>query len=151
MHGDPFYSYRLRRSVLLVHLDLLDERQRPEAVVAKQLAEDGVQAVEVRRFVQQDEELAAVGPGSPVGHAHDAPLVVAQRAADLVFKRRPKDGPSALGVLGGGVCRRAGLDHERGDQPVKGRVIVVIRCTECEEILASRSLVSGKDETKEGA
>jgi len=50
------------------------------------VAEDGVLGIEVRGFDVSDEELAAVGAGSGVGHGERANLVHIGLALDLVVK-----------------------------------------------------------------
>lgn len=116
---------------LLIHLDGLHLGQRRQAVVSKGVPEDGILPIQVRRLVEADEELASVCPGPLVCHAHDAPGVVSERRFDLVFERLLPDGLAAL-RLG---WRRAGLDHEVGDQAVEERAIVVARCAERQEVL----------------
>lgn len=127
---------RSLRAVLLVHLDRLHLRQRREPVVANHPAKYGVEAVEVRRAVEQDKELGSVGARALVGHGHDAAVGVPQSRAYLVGEDAAPDGPSALGVIGGrGHGRSAGLDHELRDEAVKGRLVVVAGRAEGEKVL----------------
>lgn len=137
MNRHALDAKRRARAVLLVHLDGLHPGERGEAVVANDAAKDGVEPVEVRRLVEEEEELRAVGAGPLVGHAHDAAVGVPQRRADLVVEAADApDGASALGVVGGvGPRGRAGLGHELGDEPVKGRLVVVAGRAEGEKVL----------------
>lgn len=136
MNRHSLNPYILLRPVLLVDLDGLDFGQRCEALVAEQLAKHGVHAVEVGRGRKGNKELAAVGVGALICHAEHAALVVPQPRADLVVKGRPVDGPPALGVVWRvGLCGRAGLRHEGGDEAVEGGVVVVGGCAEGKEVL----------------
>lgn len=136
MHRDALYPGRLLGAVLPVDLEGLDGGKGGEAVVAEELAEDGVEAVEVRRLVEQHEELRAVGAGPLVGHGHDAAPAVLERRAHLVGEGAAPDGPPALGVRGRVRVRRgAGLHHEARDEAVEGRLVVVAGGAECEEVL----------------
>lgn len=126
MHCDPLNPHLLQWPVLLIHLHALDFGQRREALVPEQLPKDGVQPVQMRRGGKGDKKLAAVGVGALVGHAEDAPLVVLQPGADLVFEGRAIDGASALGVVRRTrVSGRAGLRHEGGDYAVEGGCVIV--------------------------
>lgn len=125
--------------VLPINLDRLHLGQGGQALVPDDAPKDGVEAVQVRRLVEGDEELRAVGPGPLVGHGHDAPRGVSQRRPDLVLERAPPDAASALGILRGVRCRgSSGLDHELGDEAVEGRLIVVARRAEGEEVLVEK-------------
>jgi len=99
----------------------------------------------MRRLVEEDEELAAVGTRPLVGHAHDAALVVTQRRQDLILERGSINRAPALWVLWGRrVGRSSSLHHEARYQSVEGRLIVVVRRAQSEEILGVRqSRVSG--------
>lgn len=101
MHGNPLNPYRLLRPTLFVDLERLDLSHRGHAVVANDLAEDGVQPVQVRSLVENNEKLAAVGARALVGHGHDAALAVFQGGLDLIGEGAAPDGAAALGVLGG--------------------------------------------------
>lgn len=137
MNRHALDANRRAGAVLLVHLDSLHPGERREAVVANDAAKDGVEPVEVRRLVEEEEELRAVGSRPLVGHAHDAAVSVPQRRADLVVEAADSpDGAATLGVVGGvGPRGRAGLGHELGDEPVKGRIVVVAGRAEGEKVL----------------
>lgn len=140
MYRHPLNLDGLFGPVLLVDLGLLDLGQRDEALVADELAKHRVEAIKMRRLVEEDEELAAVGAGSLVGHADDTALVVPERRSDLVLEGWAVDGAAALGVLGRRVRGRARLRHEVGDQPVEGRAIVVVGRAEGEEVLKEKDV-----------
>lgn len=128
VYGDAIDTKRVLGPVLLVHLDSLHLGERGEAVVANDLAKDSVEAVQVRRLVEHDKELGAVGAGPLVGHGDDAAVGMAQRGPNLVVKGAAPDGAAALGVLGRrGLGGPAGLDHELGDEAVEGGLVVVAR------------------------
>lgn len=136
VHGDPLDPALLLGPALAIHLQRLHLGQRGHAVVPDELAKDRIQPVEVRRLVEDDEELRTVGAGPLVRHGDDPPLRVPQRRADLVFEGAAPDGPAALRVLGRRRVRgRAGLDHEGRDEAVEGRSVVVMRGAEGEEVL----------------
>lgn len=139
--GDLVNLAGLLGPVLLVHLDGLDLGQGGQAVVADDLAEDGVEPVEVRRLVEGDEELGPVGAGALVGHGDHAPLGVLERRADLVVKGAAPDGAAAFWVLGRrGVGWGARLGHEARDEAVEGRAVVVVGGAEGEEVLERESM-----------
>src|SRR5258705_12594116 len=74
--------------------------------------EDGVAAVEGGRRRQRDEELAAIGVRTAVGHREDARLVLAQIRMKLVRK----------GIAGSAnplAERIAALDHESVDDAME--------------------------------
>lgn len=106
---------------LPVHLDSLHFCQGRETVVSENVAEDGVLAIQVRRLVEADEELASVGRRPLVCHAHDPSGVVSQGRSDLVLKGLLPDGLAAFGLRRWG----ASLDHEIGDQPVEQGAVIV--------------------------
>ena len=136
MDGDLLDADLLLGPVLLVDVEAFDLGEGGKALVAEEAAEDGVEAVEVGRLVEEDEELAAVGVGTLVGHADDTAGAVLQGRADLVLEGGTVDGAAALGVVGrGGVRRGAGLDHEGGDEAMEGGFVVVPRSAEGEEVL----------------
>ncbi len=64
-----------------------------------------------------------------------------QRRTYLVLKRSTPYRLSALWVVWGRGRWAASLDHEARDQSVKGRLVVVVRCTERKEILQQYALV----------
>lgn len=135
MHRHALDAHALHGAILLVHGGGVHPGQDGEGLVANDPAEDGVEPVQVRRLVERDEELRAVGPGTLVGHAEHAALGVAQRGTDLVVEGAAPDGLAALGVVRRGGGGRARLDHELGDEAVEGRGVVVAGCAEGEEIL----------------
>lgn len=141
MNRDTLDLARLLGPILLIHLERLDLGQGGQAVVANDLAEDGVEPVEVRRLVEDDEELRAVRSRALIGHGDHPPLRVLQRRADLVVEGAAPDGAAALWVFGGrGVCGRARLGHEARDEAVEGRGVVVMGSAEGEEVLRRGSL-----------
>src|SRR5215211_1919400 len=90
-------------------------------------AEDRVLAVEPRRGLGgDDEELAAVGVRSAVGHGQGAALdlVVVDLVLELVA------GPTRAGAL-----RTAALNHEVRDDPMEGEPVVVTLMRELHEVL----------------
>lgn len=135
MYGDLLDEDFLLRSVLFVYFDSFDLGQRSSALIPQKLAKDGVQPVQMRRLVKGDEELRPIRAGPLVGHGHGAAGVVFQRGPDLVLKGAAPDGLPALWVLRRRVAGAARLHHEVGDQPVKGRLIIVSGGTEGQEVL----------------
>lgn len=135
VNSNPLDLYRLLRPVLPIHLHPLHLPQGLEPLVAEHAPEHGIQAVEVRRLVEQDEELAAVCVGTLVGHGDDAARRVAEGRAELVGEGLVPDGAARLGVFGGRVGGPAGLDHEGGDEAVEGGAIVVAGGAEGEKVL----------------
>lgn len=109
-----FDAKRLLGAALLVHLDLFHLGERRERVVADDLAEDGVEPIEMRRLVERNEELGAVRAGPLVGHGDYAAGGMPQGGPDLVVESTAPDRPAALGVAGGGIRMGggAGLNHE---------------------------------------
>lgn len=105
---------------LLVHLERLDLGQRRQAVVSYDLAKHGVQPVQMRRLVEEDEELRSVRAGPLIRHRDHASPRVLQRRPDLVLECAAPDGLATFGVFGGWVCWGAGLHHEAGDEAVEG-------------------------------
>ena len=85
-------------------------------------AEDGVFAVELGDGLFGDEELAAVGTaaggaGAGVGHGEEAGCVEGEGWIDLVLEE--------IAGISGAVTRAvAALDHEVGDDAVKGGAVV---------------------------
>lgn len=138
MDGDVFHESLFLRPVLLVDLEGFQFGQGDQAVVADELAEDGVEAVEVRRFIEKDKELGPVCRGAFVGHGDDAAGVVLQSRTYLILEGAAPDALTALGVLGRRVGRPACLDHEIGDEAVEGRVVIIPGCAESQEILQHR-------------
>lgn len=125
--SDPLDDNLVLGPILLIGLDGFDLGEGGDALVADELAEDGIEAVKVGGLIEEEEELRAVGSGALVGHGHDAARVVPQRGPDLVLERPAPDRPPALRVLLRRMRRRPRLHHEPRDQPVEGRLIVVAR------------------------
>ena len=73
--------------------------------------------VEVRRGTERDEELAAVGVRSGVGHRQDAGLAVAQRRVEFV-------GELVAGASRAGAERITPLDHEAIDDAMEDDAVV---------------------------
>lgn len=105
---------------------------------------DSVLSIKVRGLVKGDEELAAVGVGALVGHAQNTTLVVLELRLDLILEGLPIDTGTVLCRSG---RRRAGLDHERRNETVEGRVIIGVGCAEGEEVV--RRLGTGAAEELE--
>ena len=81
------------------------------------LAEDGVLEVQVRGLGGGDEELAAVGVRSGVGHREQVRPVEAQLGVELV-------GEVVARAAGAAAQRVAALDHEVVDHPVEDGAVV---------------------------
>ena len=80
-------------------------------------AEDGVSSVEVRCGHKGDEELAAIGAGSGVGHAEDPRLIVARASAELpIILIARTAGATTEGV--------SALGHEAVDDSMEGDIII---------------------------
>ena len=101
-------------------------------------AEDAVFAVEPRGGDVGDEELAAVGARAGVGHGEDAGPGVAERLVELV--RELIAGAAAAGAL-----RVTALNHEIGDDAVKGQAVVVAAFGEIEEVGGGHGNLGGVD------
>lgn len=117
-------------SILLVDLDRLHLVKSVPSFYYT--TKDSVLSIQVRSLVKGNEKLAAVGIGTFVGHAQNAALVVFELRFDLIFKRLAIDARTVLGRSG---SRRTGLDHERRDETVEGRVIVGVGCAEGEKVV----------------
>ena len=102
-------------SVLLIHLNRLHFRQGYETFVPENVTEDGILAIQMGSLVEADEELASIGRGSLVRHAHNASGIVSKGRPDLVFKRLFPYRLAPLWLR----WRRPGLDHEIRYQPVE--------------------------------
>lgn len=135
MYRNVFDSEGLLWATLLVDVNGLHPGQCNQAVVADEPAEDGVHAIEMGRLVERDEELRAVRAGPFIGHGDHAAGAVAKGGSDLVVECAAPDRLAALGVLRGRMGGGAGLDHEARDEAVEGRLVVVARGTEREEVL----------------
>ena len=85
MYRDALDPDLFPRAILLVYGHILDASQRLPAL--KQPPKDCILAIQVRRLVKRDEELAAVGFGALVRHAQHSPSIVPQRRLNLVFER----------------------------------------------------------------
>lgn len=121
---------RVFGSILLVDLNRLHlVKSVPSFYYA---TKDSVLSIKVWGLVKGYEKLAAVGIGTFVGHAQHAALVVFELGFDLIFERLAID---AWTVLGRSGSRGTGLDHERRDETVKGRVIVGVGCAEGEKVV----------------
>lgn len=119
---------------LLVHLERLDLIKH--LVAFEQLSKDGVLPVQMRGRGKGDKELAAVGVGAFVGHAHNSTGIVSQRGADLVLEELVGRVIYGCGCLGLGVgFGAAGLHHEAGDQAVQRTAMVEAGGAEGEEVL----------------
>lgn len=119
---------------LLVHVHLFNIIQ--DIVPLDDLAKNSVLSIQVGSGGEGDEELAPVGIGTLVRHAHDTSRIVSQRRTYLIFEELGGgiiDGRRGLrlGIRGGA----ASLDHEVGDQAVEGTAIVEGRGAEGEEVL----------------
>src|SRR5215211_2352712 len=120
----PLDHHRLGGPVLGARLDRLDRVDRVHSVGNP--AEDGVLAVEPGRLLgRDDEELAAVGVGSAIGHgkrpAHDPVLV------DLILELVAR-------ATGARPLRAAALDHEVLDDAVEDEPVVVAVTRELQEV-----------------
>lgn len=144
MHRDSFDPKRLLGSVLLVDLDSLNLGQSRQTVITNDLAKHGVQAIQMRRAVEKKEELRAVGSRTLVRHRDEAPATMAEGRPDLVVKDASPDRSPTLGVVWRRLGRAAGLGHEVGDHAVEGRLVVVARRAEGEEILERLVWILGK-------
>lgn len=110
----------LHRFVFLVRLDAANSEDDIEAGSVEDDTEDGVPAVQPGRRHQGDEELTAIGVLAGVGHAQHARLTVVQHKV-LILKALSVDGEGAPAIAAGDV---AALDHEGGNHPVEGAVLV---------------------------
>lgn len=81
---------------------------------------------------QSDEELAAVGAWSTVGHRQDALAGVLERGVKFVLELSAVDGATASA----GAGRVAALDHEVWDDAVEDDVVVFSRVSEASKVLA---------------
>ncbi len=79
--------------------------------------EDGVLAVQPRRFDVGDEELRTVGVRAGVGHRENAWSVVLQVGVEFVLEL-------VAGTAGSGTVWAAGLNHEVGDDAMELEPIV---------------------------
>ena len=105
-----------------VAFDACDGGYEQRGVLRRRLAEDGVLAVELGDGLFGDEELAAVGAaaggaGAGVGHGEEAGLVEGEGWVDLVLEE-------VAGISGAVTRAVAALDHEVGDDAVKGGAVV---------------------------
>jgi len=123
------------RSRLLVDGQFLKLIQDLPAL--QDLAKDGVLPIQMRRSSQGDKELAAIGGGPFVSHAHDAPCVVPERRPYLVFKELigcVVDGRGRLRLwVGGGT---AALQDKVWNDAVEGAAVVEVGGAESEEVFS---------------
>jgi hypothetical protein len=131
MDSDPLDGNRFLGSILPIHLNPFHLCQCRQTLVAQYMSEYGILAIQMRRLVKTDEELATIGSGAFVRHADYSARVVPQRRSYLVFERLFPYRSAAFGLRG--WC--AALDHEVGYQSVEGRAIVVTGGAKCEEVL----------------
>lgn len=96
-------------------------------------------AVEPRGGDVGDEELAAVRARAGVGHGEDAGFAVAEGFVELVREL-------VAGTAGAVAARIAALDHEVGDDAVKGQAVVVAAFGEVEEIGGGHGNLGGVDD-----
>jgi len=90
-----------------------------DVFAAGHLTEDGVLVIEIGAVDVGDEELAAVGAGSGVGHGDDSRLVALVGAAfDFVFE-------AVAGTAAAGAFGAAALDHEVGDYTVEIQAVLL--------------------------
>lgn len=90
-------------------------------------AEDGMLSVEVRGWEVGDEELAAIGVRTRIGHREDAGLVVLERAVNLIRELVAR-------AAGTGARWVAALNHEVGDHAVEGDAVIVATLCKIKEI-----------------
>lgn len=83
-------------------------------------SEDDVSAVQPRSLHGGDEKLGSIGVGASVGHGQDSRAGVLEDEV-LVSKLLTVDGLSTSAIV---VCEVTSLQHEVGDHPVEGRVLV---------------------------
>jgi len=95
MYSDASNAHLRVWAILLVDFDRLDIAEC--RLATDDFAKDGVLTVEMRRRRQANEELAAVGVWTFVGHAEDPSGVVAKRRADFIFKGLSPDAGGNLG------------------------------------------------------
>ena len=124
------YTDRFLGSVFLVDLDGLHFIQSIPSF--DHASEDSVLSIKVRGFVEGQEELTAIGIGTSVGHAEDATLIVFELRFDLILEWLTINAWTIFSRSGG---RRAGLDHEGGNEAMKWRVIVCVGSTQREEVV----------------
>jgi len=89
--------------------------------------EDRVLTIQMWGGEVGNEELAAVGARSCVGHRENAWLGVLERAVEFIRK-------FVAWATGASAGRIAALDHEICDYPVEGDVVVITALGEIEEI-----------------
>ena len=135
MNRNLLDPHNLLRPVLPIHLHGLHLVQCLQALIPNDLPKHRVQPIQVRCFIERNEELRPVRARTLVRHGHDPAAAVFQRRQYLVVEGAAPDGLAALGVVGCGRCGGARLSHEFGDEPVEGRFVVVAGCTKGEEIL----------------
>ncbi len=92
--------------------------------------EDRVLAIQMWGGEVSDEELAAIGAGSGIGHRENAGLGVFQRAVEFIREFVAR-------AAGASAGRITALDHEICDHAVEGDVVVISALGEIEEICAS--------------
>ena len=90
------------------------------------LTEDGMLAIEVRGGSVGDEELAAIGPGTGIGHGKDSGLVVAEVALALILKGISWAAPAGSRGI-------AALHHEVGNDAMEGDSVVVAPARQIQE------------------
>ncbi len=114
--GDFLQNHRLKGAVVAVAFYSGDGADDEEAGGVA-LAEDGVVAIERLSLCHGDEELAAVGVGSGVGHGQAAGAVEGQAGIELIFELEA--GAAVSGA--GGV---AALNHVSGDDAMEDGSVV---------------------------
>ena len=91
-------------------------------------AENTMPVVQMRRRRHGDEELAAIGAGTRVGHRKHAGSVVLERRFKLV-------GELVAGAATTGAFGIAGLDHEAGNDAVENDPVIELRALRLVRIL----------------
>jgi len=101
------------------------------------LPEDGVLPIQVGRRHMGNEELASIGPWSGIGHRKGPDLVLVGVAFELVREAVPRSSPAAAFWI-------SALNHEVGDDPMKGGPIVELIPGQEDEVVHRQGRLLGK-------
>ena len=131
LYGDVLHALGLGRLVVIVALHGGDGVHDVETL--RDLAEGGVLAVEVRRLVVHDEELASGAVRRHSARHGEHAAVVLQVIFEAVAGKLALDGVAR--TAGADAVRVAALDHKAGDDAVEDDAVIKALLDEGDEVV----------------